>query len=367
MTPRRGHVLAVLIISAVLAAVPGVARAERTLGLSSLSFKFTSAVGGTGSGSVVVSNSGDEDLTVFVYAADQVAKESGGIEYVVPGRDQSGFKSPASWLSIKMPADTQAVGNTPYLELAPGEQVPVDFTFEVPDDAPPGDSTVVLFFEMTTLEGGGEGTTSNVAGRIGARITINVEGVIREGVALEPFTVPRFVFDNEVPYSLTLRNSGNVDEVLSADVQMLTPDGEEVVGSRVATGTTLFASEVRDVVGGVVPPRTVIGARTIRATVTYVPQAGDKVEERLVEERTVWMIPLWLAIVVGAVVLLVALWLVWRVGAATAGRGGRKRADERRMEERRARREALRRAMEDDIERGSPPTAGATPPEDDGP
>lgn len=344
------HVRRLVVLTAVVAGLlclPNAAWAERTLGLSSLSFKFSSAIGGGGKGSVVVSNSGDEDLTVLVYVADQLVNDKGQIEYVVPNRDQIDFRNPASWFSLKMPADTKAIGNTPYLELSPGEQVPVDFSFTVPADARSGDNTVVLFFEMATLNAQGEGTISTVSGRIGTRITIRVEGTIREAVDVRPFTVPRIVFDNRVPYSFAVRNGGNIDEIINADVEMLTPDGEQVAGSRVATETTLFATEVKEIAGEIVPPATTVGRRIVRAIVTYVPQAADPpVEQRLVEERQVWLVPLWLAILVGGTALVALLWVVWRLGMRSQRR--KRERQLQRAEERRRRRAELAARLSDD-------------------
>jgi len=304
------------------------AMAERRLGLSSLSFQFSTTAGNTSEGTIYVSNEGDEDINVLVYAADQVFVEDGEIEYVVPGRDQIDFTNPASWISVKMPTDSRAVGNTPYIVLAPDEQVPVDFEISVPQSAPPGDSNIVLFFEMFVIDDNSAGNISTVSGRIGSRITMRVQGVIRESIDISPFWAPTLVTNNAIPYSFTPRNRGNIDKVINVDLALLDRSKTEVVADRVIEEVTLFATENKETSGEIQPTKALIGPHTIQLELTYVPLESD-VEVRVVEERTVWMVPLWLAITIGVIVVFFILLIVWRLGRGSGRRretrgGGRR-------------------------------------------
>jgi len=143
---RSARKLSLLLVLLVLVGLiaPTSATAVRTIGLSTGTFDFSVAAGKGGTGEVVVMNNGDENLSVLIYAANQKVDASGAISYEVPNRDDQGVQyNPALWLQIKIGKQTQTVGNTPYIELTPGEQVPVSFEMLVPQGTPPGDHQVL--------------------------------------------------------------------------------------------------------------------------------------------------------------------------------------------------------------------------------
>lgn len=282
---------------------PGVAYAERTVGLSSGSFEFAVAAGGEGDGQLTVYNNGDEPLKVLVYSANQVVAEDGSITYVLPERTGS-LGTPASWLSFKVGKQLKARSNTPYLELEPAEQVPVDFTFEVPDNAPAGDHQVLLFFEMVSdadLESG----SSSVAGRIGARIRIRVQGEIVERVEVDPFVTRTFTVGDKVPYTFDVVNAGNTDKVVAATLRLISGSGRPVAASSIETAAPVYAGTSIERTGNLSLAGFALGKYTLAVDVEYPRDGGgSSVPQVLSVERTVWIIPLWLAlaVVVAAVV-----------------------------------------------------------------
>ena len=316
--------LCVVVAGAALASVPGIAHAERTIGLTTGRFDFSVAAGQTEGGSLEVINSGDEPLTVLIYAANQVVDEHGEITYEVPNRDDENFAySPASWVRLEIGADTSAIGNTPYIELEPGERAPVDFEVDVPEGVPPGDHQVMLFIEMMNRPDAQEGVgTSATTGRLGARIRVRVQGDVVERMEVRPFWVRGLVMGQAVPWSYALRNGGNVDKVVSARLTLLDGSGNEIVASQVATETSVYAGSLSENAGVIDTLRQLAGRYTMRLEVTY-PREGQNaadVPELIVEERPVWVVPLWLMIVVIALAGGLLLWLSWRQAVRSARR-----------------------------------------------
>jgi len=131
MRGRRAAVA--LLAAAFVLAIPAPAFAERTIGLSSGTFEFTVEPGQSGKGEVIVSNDGDEPLKALVYVSDLEVSETGEQTFTTPDRQNvTSLATPATWFRIYMPTDSKSVGNTPYLELEPGEKIPIAFEFLPP-------------------------------------------------------------------------------------------------------------------------------------------------------------------------------------------------------------------------------------------
>lgn len=301
--------------------LPSVALAKKTLGLSAASFEFNVGAGQSGQGELIVLNSGDEPIRVMVYAANQRVDKKGQAVFKVPDRDDRDFlNSPATWMRLHMPEDAKSFGNTPYLELKPGDRIPVRFTFETPENAVPGDHPVVLFFEMFDFVKNKDGAVSQVSGRLGTRVRIRVRGQFVEQLDVRPFGVQGFalgstsiILGDKVPWVFTARNEGNIDKIVNADVVVLDGNENQVAASRVMTETTLYAGTVSEAQGALKPPAS-FGRYAIKATLSYKKEGADPnaPEVKIEKVRTFWLLPAWLPIALGAVLGLIALWLMWR-------------------------------------------------------
>lgn len=318
----RASLLLVCVALAVSIVAPSAAFAEKTIALSSGSFSFEIDPGQTGSGEVVVINDGDEDIKVLVYVADVEISDTGEQSFPLPEREGANLlSSPATWMRVYMPEDSKAVGNTPYLELKPGQRVPVKFDFTPPRDANPGDHNIVMFFEMFDFLPESAGSASQVSGRIGARVQLRVKGQFVEKVEVRPFEVPAFQIGNSVPYRFTITNSGNVNERLSGTVSLLDRNEREVVSAEVASDTPVYAGSSLEISGEVTSVVSVIGPHTVEVLLQYLPQ-GASTPEEVVVTRTVWMFPLWLLIAVAASLFALVIWIGWRAARKRRGPGG---------------------------------------------
>lgn len=301
-----------LLLCAVLCAgliAPATATAEKTLALSSGSFAFEIDPGQTGSGEIVVINDGDEDIKVLVYVADVEINDKGEQSFPLPERQGANLlSSPATWMRVYMPEDSKAVGNTPYVELTPGQRVPVRFDFSPPRDATPGDHNVIMFFEMFDFLPESAGSASQVSGRIGARVQLRVKGQFIEKIDIRPFEVPAFQVGTAVPYKFTINNTGNVNERLSGTVALLDRNEREVVSAEVASDTPVYARANLEVSGEVTSVASVFGPHTLEVRLQYMEQGATSPTE-VVESRTVWMIPLWMLIALAVVLFGTSIWI----------------------------------------------------------
>jgi len=317
-----GLLLSGLFVAALLA-LPTQALATKTLGLSSGSFRFDVAPGGSASGQVMISNDGNEPINVLVYAADQQVDATGNVTYTTPSRsDTNLLTKPSSWAQIAMPAFSKSFGNTPYVVMKPGDQIPIKFTFTIPPDVPPGDHDAMLFFEMFDLPQQGSNTQSQVTGRLGARVTLRVKGTITESLEIRPFVVPQVVAGSSVPYALTVRNNGNVDERVNVNVYLLDRNGSQLSKQQPIKAHLVFAGQNLATAGNVVPP-SLFGQYTLRAEVIPADESGQPTTQTALvthADRGFWIVSRTIVFTAVAACALLLLAVVWFAASSVTRR-----------------------------------------------
>jgi hypothetical protein len=255
----------------------------------------------------------------MVYAADQKVDDKGNVTYLTPTRaDLTSLSLPSSWTTIKMPANSKALGNIPYLEVAPGQRIPVQFSVMVPPDVAPGDHNLVIFFESFEPPKPGQGAQSSVLGRLGARVTLQVAGELVRKFEVRPFNVPTHVIGGEVPYNFLVRNTGNVNQRIGARVLLLDRNDNEVVRKTAIDGVTVFAGTNMEASGTLIADKMPIGPFKLRLDVSPVDDTGKATSggaDTISESRTVWLIPYWLVVLVAVVIVLVFVRIIWVVAA----------------------------------------------------
>ena len=309
---RLSRIATALVLVLGLTMIPGSAMAERTIALSSGTFAFEVEPGDSGEGEVIVMNDGDEPLKALVYITDVQVDDSGKQEFVVPQRQGASIlTTPASWFRIFMPADSKAVGNTPYLELDVGERVPIQFAFSPPQGVPSGDHNVVIFFEMFELLQGNEGAAAQVSGRLGARVALRVIGPVIENLTIRPFDVPSFRIGNAVPFTFTVNNAGNTNKRVAVAAELLDRSERSVVASVVASDTAVLADSRYRFEGALNTGAGRFGPHTLEVRVRYFLEDAVTPTE-LIEQRTVWLLPMWVLLVLAFVLFDLLVWAAVR-------------------------------------------------------
>lgn len=310
---------------------PASAFAARTIGISAASRYFNVTARQTGKGDVTVMNDGTVPIRVMVYVANQlIDKKTGKKTFDVPKFGTPAYQGPATWFNIKMPANSKALGNIPYIDLDPGEKVPVNFSFTVPDDVPAGDHQALIFFEMVNPPGKGT-TAASVSGRLGSRIHIRVQGTLIEKMSVEPFAVRNLVVGDLMPWNFVIRNDGNVDKTAAGKLEILDSNDNVVLTSQVVTETVLYANSMSERSGNLRLSKMVVGPYKARLTVTYPSEPdsrGQTAPVDIVKARSIWVLPLWLVIGVIAIVGSLVLYMAWRQALWSAERKLAKRREE---------------------------------------
>ena len=228
---------------------------------------------------------------------------------------------PSSWVRLAMPEEAKAFGNTPYLEMEPGDRIPVDFIMQPPANAAPGDHNVVLFFEMFDLPEDVGGSASQVAGRLGSRLRIRVRGEYVERLDIQPFVVPDFKFGAEVPFAFTLQNLGNLDQRITSSVVLYDDDEVELARTQTTSGTPVYAGTNNEIAGDLLAETQPFGQHKVVLEVWQVDEDGEPlVSQPITEERTVWIFPWWLVVTVAVVVILIVARIVWGIAMKAARR-----------------------------------------------
>ncbi len=331
---KRGAWIAIVSLALCVGlVVPSSAFAERTIGLSSGTFEPSLAPGQSASDLVMVANNGDEPFMALIYTADIVADEEGKQDYVrpAPGADNY-LSSAASWIRLEIPDATKVVANTPYLEIAPGEEFPVKFEVVVPPGAAPGDYNAAIFFEMFDFaEVGGGGAVSRAQGRIGSRIDLRVVGDIVDKVEIGPLLASQFAWTNKTEFDLRVRNTGNIDNKITTGLALV-GEGEEVVWTdELEADVNLYAGDDRTYGGGLNFEGVGFGKYTLRGIVEYQRELGDAQgtfeDASDTVERSIWVIPLWIIIVVIVILALPVLYVVYRVSTRGSRRVAARRSE----------------------------------------
>ena len=197
-----------------------------------------------------------------------------------------------------------------------------------------------MFFEMFDFADNVEGSAVQVAGRIGARVALRVNGEVIEKMTVRPFEVPALRVGTEVPYRFTVTNGGNLNKSIVAWVTLLDRNENQVTASQVASETAVLArsnlafSDTLDTVAGR------FGPHTMEVRIQYIEEDSELPSE-IVEQRTIWLIPVWLLSVAAVAVFGLTVWLAMRVSRGPRSRqvdepghrakgGTRAQADERR-------------------------------------
>lgn len=131
-------------------------------------FSYAVGPGATVEDSLVVTNHGDADTTLRVYAADAFTTRQGVLDLRRPDEPATGV---GAWTVVAQPE----------VVVPAGRSVEVPFTVTVPPDAEPGDHAGGVVTSLVSTRADGVG----VDRRLGSRLHLRVEGLLTPRVTLE--------------------------------------------------------------------------------------------------------------------------------------------------------------------------------------
>lgn len=201
-----------------------------------------------------------------------------------------------------------ATFSKPLLRIAPNEEEKFDVTLRVPLDAEPGGHYGAILFSTEEPRLDEDLTQIGVIGLVGTLLLARVPGAITEKMILEDFTAPSIIIDPPAKFSLLFNNMGNVHLKPKGEIKIRNWSGKAV--------TSLVVNEGR---GNVLPESKrrfenqwqfdwkSIGRYTATAVIAY-----GAPEQQLIASRVFYVVPLWLIIAVGVLLILIFAWIFRR-------------------------------------------------------
>jgi len=256
---------------------PGTAQAaSQGIGISPTSQEVKLNPGGTTSGTLVVINDGDSDITYKVYATDyQVHDENYHGDFTNEGK--SPVLSAVSW--FKLPSGALVVKSRQEQNLS--------YTITVPPGAAVGGHYAAVFIETIPPPPTPGSARINRIDRVGSLFYLAVGGGLHSGGMVLPLTVPLLQSQSPVIGSLSVKNTGNVH--FQADVQAQLSDPFGKVGKPMAERGEVLPSTTRrfDIS---LPSSSPIGLYNVSVTVRYLDKSVTQSHWMLLMPRLTFII-----------------------------------------------------------------------------
>ncbi len=246
---------------------------------------------------IKVTNPTGKTMEVYPQIMNFSAVGEGGEPTFYPVTDEEQNFSLAHWIEFSQTK----------LALTPEQIIEFDYKIKVPTDAEPGGHYGVIFFATEPPEIGQDANKVALSSMIGSLILVKVPGKIIEKGSLEEFSAKQFYFNPPVDFITRIKNSGNIH---------FKPQGE--ITLKDMFGNELKRIPVNDSKGNVLPDsirkfennwdgngKIRIGRFTADLRIVY----GDK-EITLDDKLVFWIIPWWLIVAVGVVVVGGIIWII---------------------------------------------------------
>lgn len=254
--------------------------------------------GETYSGSFNIGNRGSETFDFKIYADPY--EEVGDNAEPTYG-NQTKYTQIVDWITFDKEKAT----------VAPGEKVKINFTVNVPNDAPAGGQYAALIAEADNEKKNGDVQIEGIT-RVAHLLYASVNGETNDCAKIESNTINTFMFEPPISVSSLVSNCGNVHQSITYTMKVTPLFSDNVI----------YTNEDDPVVRVVLPE-----ARRFN-TISWTKEDGAPMfgifnveqtvkvgKESLTEKKLVFVFPLWLIILVLVFIAAVIFWLVSRARA----------------------------------------------------
>lgn len=212
-------------------------------------------------------------------------------------KEHSSKYSLSDWISFQKP----------FARIAPGEVEEFAYTVTAPSDAEPGGHYGAVLFSTEPPKIDPNSSNVSVVGLIGTLVLATVPGDIVQRLSLEDFNAPTFLINPPAAFSLTFNNMGNIHLKPYGDIRINNMFGKTVTRLKINEGLgNILPESLRTFAAKWKFDWKQVGKYTATATIAY-----GTPEQTLTAVRTFYIIPIWLIIFVGLLVLLI-VWLIIR-------------------------------------------------------
>lgn len=244
-------------------------------------------------GTFKVINSGDTDIKYRVYASGYMVSFVENNDNYSQIFDQDGpYTAVSKWFTF-----SKDTGN-----LKPGEKDEITYTINVPADAPAGGQYAAIMAEIDNDEDQMFVSKS----RVGTLVYSSIAGETKIDAKIIDNKIPSFLFEPPVYATSLVENNGNVHLTASYSLQVFPLfSDEELYTNEEEPETHIVMPETRRFITSKWENSPSFGIFRVVQTVKIADQ-----ESR--EEKLVILCPLWLIIIIIALIFMMAFWLVSR-------------------------------------------------------
>ena len=304
--PTRAATLAACLLACVLA-VPGIASANQELTVSPDFIELDTAAGRTETSTITVTASGDEPITVELVHSDFGFGEDYGVVLIGDDAPNPPSFSTRGWFSLPKERYRIPTGQTRDLPLR----------VEVPENTPGGTYLGAALLRLVPEDDAGGGQVQAVA-QTGPLVFVAVEGGDPPKPVVSTFDVPGRLTSGPLKPKIVVTNEGDEYFTMSGSVELTGPDTKETVEVRrqfvVPDEPRELQASAEDRSEDAGPIRLGssklgFGRYTVKLQLRIEPT-----NRTIVEERTFWVVPtwVWMLVVLAAVVLAASLALLIR-------------------------------------------------------
>ncbi len=187
-------------------------------------FSYEMEAGETTTDQAVIINSGQDALTLRLYAADGITAINGSTAFAAADEQRTGVRS---WLSAEVSE----------VQVAPRDRATVPFSVSVPADAPAGDHVGGWIVEAPPKAGSSGGVAATIHERAGVAVVVRVPGPTEVKLVLERVCLNQETGSNY--FETPVRNEGNVITKGTGTFTLTTPDGLRVFERPAELGAVL--------------------------------------------------------------------------------------------------------------------------------
>jgi len=171
------------------------------------------------------------------------------------------------------------------------------FTITIPKNTPPGAHYLGLGVQ--------ENNDKNIGGRLATILVLQVAGTANESLILEKFyPVKKYFFDNNLIYFLQIKNAGNVDLSVRANMQIYNYENKIIDSNVINFGNKLFAQSNRSAqLQSLVGEKMFLpGLYQAVITINY-----GLTNQQIISSVNFWYWPVWFLWVAGGMIVFVLL------------------------------------------------------------
>lgn len=274
-----------------VSAVQGDTLPDTYISMSPVNETMTLNPGEVRSGTFTVANIGAK---AFDYKLDVKPFSVSNGNYALNYGEETKYTELSKWVTYDIPGG----------HLEPNSTQKVTYTIHVPEKVTPGGQYVALTATTTSKEASGQGGAEITVGKSVAMIIyVTIPGELNHSGEIVENKIPQFFFNPPITVNSLISNHGNVHEDAEYILEVRSFFGNEVVytnENNPLTHTIFPESERYETIPWEQAPQ--LGIFKVKQTIKYLGQTS-------VEEKIVFICPLWLIFLIIFMIFLAFFWI----------------------------------------------------------